>query len=187
MTNTSSLHINQVQNPQDPAITAVDVGSLVTGSSGVRLPIQPPQALFVEPSIHPTMTGAEKIRFDFNYGCRVELPPTTKGKKWKLRFTDMVTANVIFEAESEGGSFQSTKTYFVPFKIECWLDEKLVFTHALSLKDQLVQVQIPVGTLGDVIAWFPYIDLFQKKHQCKLVCVISDQVRPLFEGVYPLY
>ena len=185
MTNTSALHPEQTTKSQ--ALASVEAiseglnGGLAEAKPIVLQPIQ----LFVEPSQRPTMTGPEKIRFDFNFGCRVELPPVTKGKKWKLRFTDTVTANTIFETESEGGSFQSTKTYFVPFNIECWLDNKLVFAHQLSLKDQLVQVQIPVGTLGDVIAWFPYIDLFQKKHQCKLVCVISDQVRPLFEGVYP--
>lgn len=144
-----------------------------------------PQNLFTDPAPRPTMVGAEKIRYDFNFGCRVELPPLLNGKKWKVRYTDMVTSNIIFEAESEGGVFQSTKTYFVPFRIEVWKEDKKVLAHELSLKDKLVQVQIPVGTLGDVIAWFPYVDLFQKKHQCRLVCVISDLVRPLFEGTYP--
>lgn len=147
--------------------------------------IYQPKNLFVDPAPRPTMVGAEKIRYDFNFGCRVELPSLQDGKKWKLRFTDMETANIVFEIESEGGTFQSTKTYFIPFRIECWKDDKKVFTHELSLKDQVVQVEIPVGTIGDAIAWFPYVDLFQKKHQCKLVCLISDLVRPLFENVYP--
>lgn len=131
------------------------------------------------------MVGADKIRYDFNFGCRVELPPLLNGKKWIIRYIDTVTSNTIFEAESEGGLFRSTKTYFVPFRIDIWKEGKKVFTHELSLKGKLVQVQIPVGTLGDVIAWFPYVDLFQKKHQCRLLCVISDLVRPLFEGTYP--
>jgi autotransporter strand-loop-strand O-heptosyltransferase len=144
-----------------------------------------PENLFLVPAPRPTMVGAEKIRYDFNSGCRVELPPIQDGKKWKLRYTDMVTSNIVFEIETEGGTFQSTKTYFVPFRIECWKDDKKVFTHELSLKDKLVQVEIPVGTIGDAIAWFPYVDLFQKKHQCKLICLVSELVRPLFEGVYP--
>jgi autotransporter strand-loop-strand O-heptosyltransferase len=141
--------------------------------------------IFIDPTSRPTMVGPDKIRYDFNYGCRVELPTLAEGKKWKVRYTDMVTSNIIFEAESTGGSYQSTKLYFVPLKIELWKNDKKVFTHELCLKDKLVQVQIPVGTLGDVIAWFPYVDLFQKKHGCKLVCTISELVRPLFEGVYP--
>lgn len=147
--------------------------------------IKQPPILFVDPPSRLTQAGPEKIRYDFNFGCRVELPALQNGKKWKLRYTDMVTANIIFEVEVEGGTYQSTKTYFVPFRIECWRDDKKIFTHEMNLINQNVQVQIPVGTLGDVIAWFPYVDLFQKKHQCKLSCVISDAVRPLFEKVYP--
>lgn len=162
-------------NPLTDAQEADQVGSVIVQ----------PKNIFIDPASRPTMVGIDKIRYDFNFGCRVELPALTAGKKWRVRYTDMVTSNIIFEAESDRGTYQSTKMYFVPFKIECWKDDKKVFTHELCLKDRLVQVQVPVGTLGDVIAWFPYIDLFQKKHECKLVCVISDLVRPLFEGVYP--
>lgn len=177
MTNTSTL------DQQQPS------SEVLSGNTEEATEMKPviyqPKNLFVDPAPRPTMVGAEKIRYDFNFGCRVELPPLQDGKKWKLRYTDMETANIIFEIETEGGTFQSTKTYFIPFRIECWKDDKKVFTHELSLKDKLVQVEIPVGTIGDAIAWFPYVDLFQKKHQCKLVCLISDLVRPLFERAYP--
>jgi autotransporter strand-loop-strand O-heptosyltransferase len=143
------------------------------------------KTMFISPAAQPTMSAVKKIRYDFNQGCRVELPTAIDGEKWKIRFTDTVTANILFEIETDGGTFQSTKRYFVPIKIDCWLGGELVFTHELALKNQLVQIQIPVGTLGDAIAWFPYVNLFQKKHQCQLVCVISDAVRPLFEKSYP--
>lgn len=154
-------------------------------TSGSTSAIRQPENLFIDPIEQPTIVGPEKIRYDFNYGCRVALPQLNNGKKWKVRFTDTVTFNTIFEIESEGGTYRSTKTYYVPFKIECWKDEKLVFSHDLSLRDQLVQIQVPVGTLGDAIAWFPYVDLFQKKHQCKLFCVMSELVIPLFNSNYP--
>ena len=150
-----------------------------------KLPVKNPQNIFIDPTPAPTMAGPHNIQYDFNFGCRVALPPSDPNKKWKIRYRDMVTGNIIFEVESEGGSFQSSKTYFVPFRIECSKGDELIFTHELNLKDRFVQLQIPVGTLGDVIAWFPYVDLFQKKHQCKLICVISDAIRPLFERTYP--
>jgi autotransporter strand-loop-strand O-heptosyltransferase len=177
MTKTSMLDQHQPSPEAEPTIAVEEVE--------VKPLIRQPENLFLVPAPRPTMVGAEKIRYDFNSGCRVELPPLQDGKKWKLRYTDMVTSNIVFEIETEGGTFQSTKTYFVPFRIECWKDDKKVFTHELSLKDKLVQVEIPVGTIGDAIAWFPYVDLFQKKHQCRLVCLVSELVRPLFEGVYP--
>lgn len=191
------MNINQPGQPDTNLPGQTEVTALDPTGSGINLPtnahdavevkplIRHPQNIFIDPTPRPAMVGPENIRYDFNYGCRVELPVIGPDRKWKIRYTDMVTANIIFETETPGGTFQSTKTYFVPFRIEVWLDDSKVFTHALSLQDKLVQVQIPVGTLGDVIAWFPYVDLFQKKHQCKLVCVISDLVRPLFEYTYP--
>ena len=44
--------------------------------------IRQPENLFLVPAPRPTMVGAEKIRYDFNSGCRVELPPLQDGKKW---------------------------------------------------------------------------------------------------------
>jgi autotransporter strand-loop-strand O-heptosyltransferase len=171
-------------SPEQQTLNLPAAPSVTQDTTEEKPVISQPQNLFIDAAPRPTISGPGKIRYDFNYGCRVELPRTDLGKKWKIRYTDMVTSNIIFETESEGGTYQSTKTYFVPFKIEAWQDDKKIFTHELSLRDKLVQVQIPVGTLGDVIAWFPYVDLFQKKHQCKLICIISDVVRPLFEKTY---
>lgn len=144
---------------------------------------QPPK-IFIDAATQPTQKGPEGIRFDFNNGCRVELP-LVMGDKWKLRFSDTETGNIIFDMESEGGTFQSTKVYYVPFKIECWRGERLVFEHVYSAKGKNIQIQIPVGTLGDAIAWFPYADLFQKQHDCQLTCVVSEPVRSMFEPEYP--
>jgi len=146
-----------------------DISKEEVTTSGSTSAIRQPENLFIDPIEQPTIVGPEKIRYDFNYGCRVALPQLNNGKKWKVRFTDTTTFNTIFEIESEGGTYRSTKTYYVPFKIECWKDEKLVFSHDLSLRDQLVQIQVPVGTLGDAIAWFPYVDLFQKKTSMQII------------------
>ena len=167
---------------KEPVSSSIEIRrsepELVTVNS--RLP-----KIFADPVPEPTQIGPEGIRFDFNNGCRVALPMQPPGEtKWKLRFTDMETSNTIFEIESEGGFFQSTKVYYVPFKVECWKGEHKVLEHEYSAKKKNVQIQIPVGTLGDVIAWFPYAELFQKKHDCNLTCVVSDAAMSLFEVEY---
>lgn len=167
---------------KEPVSSSIEIRrsepELVTVNS--RLP-----KIFADPVPEPTQIGPEGIRFDFNNGCRVALPMQSPGEtKWKLRFTDMETSNTIFEIESEGGFFQSTKVYYVPFKVECWKGEHKVLEHEYSAKKKNVQIQIPVGTLGDVIAWFPYAELFQKKHDCYLTCVVSDAAMSLFEVEY---
>lgn len=166
-----------------------DVQQVVLSAPTENPPASPPDALqapkiFIDAPEQPTQEGPEGIRYDFNSGCRVMLPPVPN-EPWKVRLSDLETGNIIFETTAEGGTFQSTKVYYVPFKIEVWRGERLVFMHDYTAKGKQVQIQIPAGTLGDVIAWFPYADMFQKQHDCKLTCVVSEPVLPLFEPVYP--
>jgi autotransporter strand-loop-strand O-heptosyltransferase len=141
--------------------------------------------MFVEPPDDPTQLGPHDIRYDFNKGCRLKLPVLSNGEKWRLQFFDLATYNVVFDLETEGGSFQSTKIYYVPFRIVCWKDGKKVFEHEYCAKNMNVQIQIPIGTLGDAIAWFPYAESFQNKHECKLTCVASEQIMSMFKSEYP--
>lgn len=140
--------------------------------------------LFIDPVVRPTQEGPYGIRFDFNNGCRVEVP-TLHNETWRIRFSDIETSNIIFEMVASGGAFQSTKTYYVPFKLEIWRSERLVFTHEYSAVGENVQIQMPVGTLGDAIAWFPYVDLFQRQHDCKVTCVVTEPVMSMFAPEYP--
>lgn len=139
---------------------------------------------FIDPPNELTQTGPEGIRFDFNFGCRVTLPQVAE-EKWRLRFFDLETHTVVFDVTTEGGTYRSTKVFFVPFRIECWRGERLVFAHNYAAQDKPVLIQIPGGTLGDALAWFPYVDMFQRKHGCKLTCIASETARSLLEPAYP--
>ena len=46
----------------------------------------------------------------------------------------------------------------------------LIVEHELNLKDKNVLVYLDSKALGDTLAWFPYFDEFQKKHECNLIC-----------------
>lgn len=141
---------------------------------------------YIEPNSIPEFEGPNGIRYDFNKGCRVFLPELKDGKLWRAQISDTETGNVLFEiANYPGGSIESTKKYYVPFKIECWIDRDSVFNHTLALQGEKVMIQVPVGTLGDSIGWFPYIDDFREKHNCKLTCVMSPLLIPLFKAQYP--
>jgi len=92
---------------------------------------------------------------------------------------------VLFETELKAGAVNSTKRYFVRFRIELWQQDKSVFAHEYSAADQEVLVQYPVGTLGDTIGWFPYAVKFQEQHQCRLTCAMAEKLIPLFRDAYP--
>ena len=141
--------------------------------------------IFIDPHPDPVLEGPHGIKYDFNSGCRIEVPKLDEGRSWRIRIRDKVTHNVIFETTIEGGRVETVKKYYVPFEIECWQGEDLVFSHTMSLQDQKVQVQVPVGTLGDSLAWFSYIDLFQREHGCKLCCLMSKVMIDLLAPCYP--
>lgn len=62
---------------------------------------------------------------------------------------------------------------------------KNIFAHYFDPKDKEVMVQFPVGTIGDSIGWFSYMERFQQKTQCKLLCVMNPAIYCLFEKQYP--
>ena len=98
--------------PTSQEVSLESPSSSVDQATDAKPVIAQSQNIFIEPAPGPTMMGANGIRYDFNFGCRVELPPLLNGKKWRVRYTDMVTFNVIFEAESEGGGLSKCEDLF---------------------------------------------------------------------------
>jgi autotransporter strand-loop-strand O-heptosyltransferase len=137
---------------------------------------------FVAPPSVLTQEGPMGIRYDFNEGCRVTLP---EGKNWRVCLRDIGTGNILFQTTMTGGGILSSKKYFVPFSIEVFEDEKEVFRHELNLRDREVLIQFPVGTLGDLMGWFPYAAKFEKQHGCKLTVSMGAPIIDLFKKAYP--
>lgn len=148
-------------------------------------PLYPPAAAL------PTQVGPEGIRFDFNQGCRVMLPPRETGR-WRVRLRDLDTGNTLFSSENQGAIVRSSKRWFVRFRLEVWaIDEdgaepRPVLTHDYDTHDRDVLIQFPVGTLGDILAWFPYAARFAETHpECRVTCGLSSLLIPLLRDEYP--
>ena len=138
------------------------------------------------PATTPTQQAAHGIRFDFNLGCRVVLPVHAGGAgPWRVRLRDLDTGNTLFETSLEQGFINSSKRWFVRFRIEVWQDETQVLLHDYDCRDRDVLIQFPVGTLGDTMGWFPYAARFAAVHGCRLTCAMSPLILPLFRDAYP--
>lgn len=130
----------------------------------------------------PSGIGPHGIRYDFNYGCRVQVPSGA----WRVRLTDVDTDVVLFDEIVDDGIVSSLKKYYVRFRIEVFCGEdELVFQHDYDVAGRKVYMRLPVGTLGDIIAWFPYVDEFRKLHGCELYVSMGRQIWTLFAGAYP--
>lgn len=146
-------------------------------------PVKPAYPL---PANMPTQEGPEGIRFDFNQGARVLLPQREEGQgPWRVRLQDNDTGNVLFETETAGAFVASSKKFFVRFRVEVLSGDDVILCHDFDAKDRDVIIQFPIGTLGDILAWFPYAERFRLLHECRLTCALSPLIIPLLQAAYP--
>ena len=131
----------------------------------------------------PTQEGPKGLRYDFNDGCRVAMPQSDH--PWRVRLSDLDTGNILFETELKSGRINSTKRYFVRFRIEVWQNGESLLVHDYCAAGRDVLIRFPVETLGDPIGWFPYAVKFKEHHGCRLTCAMSDKMIPLFRDAYP--
>jgi autotransporter strand-loop-strand O-heptosyltransferase len=160
-------------------------GSAPAGSAESSAPeaSAPAKRAYPPPAQTPTQKGPKGLRFDFNDGCRAVLPG---GKQpWHARISDLDTGNILFDTEIKAGRINSTKRYFIRFKLEVWQNGETVLAHEYSARDREVLIQFPVGTIGDTVGWLPYAVRFQERHKCRLTCAIAEWLIPLFREAYP--
>lgn len=149
-------------------------------------PQKPQKSIYGEIPQIPVLEAADGIRFDFNNGIRVLFPKN--GKEYHVTFKDMDTGLILYSADVAPGSFvSSVKKFFIRFQLV--IHEKggkvPIFRHDYDAENRLVMVQLPVGTLGDSIGWFSYVERFQQKHKCKLVCVMTPWISEIVRQQYP--
>jgi autotransporter strand-loop-strand O-heptosyltransferase len=170
--------------PVDPAASATIVSAAYAKSGGPKPPYPPPAPL-------PTQVDASGVRFDFNAGCRVMLPPRAAGS-WRVCLRDRDSGNVLFRSVLAQGFIHSSKCWWIRFRVEVEAVDaedsapgEPVFVHEYDARDRDVLIQFPIGTLGDTLAWMPYAARFAERHGCRLVCALSGLIAPLLRDAYP--
>jgi autotransporter strand-loop-strand O-heptosyltransferase len=146
-----------------------------------QAPVTPSRPAYPPAAATPTQVGNHGIRYDFNMGARVLAP----SGNWRVQLRDLDTGNILFETTKGDVFVNSTKRYFIRFRIEAWKDGVSLFQHDYEAAGREVLIQFPVGTLGDPIGWFPYAVRFQQQHDCRLTCAMSELLTPLFRDAYP--
>ena len=134
----------------------------------------------------PTQNLGGGIAFDFNDGCRIKFPEGTR--EYHVVLKDMDSDLVLYSVDVTPGAWVvSVKKYFVRFRIEVYEkgNAELLYHHDYDARGKTVLVQLPVGTLGDSIAWFSYVERFQKKTGCRLVCAMTEKISAIFRKQYP--
>lgn len=126
-------------------------------------------------------SGFSDIKFDFNYGARVTVPQG----EYRVKFIDRSACLTVYDAQASGVLVTSSKKYFIDFRIEVYEKDQLIFAHDLELRNKKVLIKFPVGILGDILAWFPYVEAFKEKHGCQLYCAMAENMAELLTAAYP--
>lgn len=93
---------------------------------------------------------------------------------------------VLYEDIITSGHFaQYFHQYFIPYTVTVMDVEtgQKVFEEKMNLKGKKVVIELCSSAIGDTLAWVPYLDQFQKKHDCSLVAVTFHN--KLFKDAYP--
>jgi autotransporter strand-loop-strand O-heptosyltransferase len=131
----------------------------------------------------PVIEASAGIRFDFNEGARVSLPARPSGL-WRVRLSDAGTGNTLYDETLAGGLAMSAKKWFFRARLEVFDGDKAIFAHTYDARGRDVLIRFHIGTLGDIIAWFPYAAAFAAEHGCRLTCCMSALIIPLFRDAY---
>ena len=105
--------------------------------------------------------------------------------KYDVSFVDRKTNDTIYSVELQRNNWAKTSAkYYVDWKIVIRNQSTGdTIEHVLDLNNKKVFICLDSKSLGDTIAWIPYVDEFRKKHNCNVVC--STFWNNMFKEVYP--
>lgn len=110
--------------------------------------------------------------------------PITDTKTYRVEFRDFEKNDrVIYHADLKTNQWCSpSRKFFTIWNIVVKDGNDIVYSHKLNLNDQRVLISFDSKSLGDTIAWVPYVEEFRKKHNCKII--LSTFWNIIFKDTY---
>jgi autotransporter strand-loop-strand O-heptosyltransferase len=103
--------------------------------------------------------------------------------KFKVEFYDESGRCHYSEELSSNHWIKLNREYFTKWNTKIWESGKLIYDNTLDLKGKKVFISLESSSLGDTLAWVPYIREFKDKNKCHLV--VSTFMNNLFRDTYP--
>jgi autotransporter strand-loop-strand O-heptosyltransferase len=104
-------------------------------------------------------------------------------RNYEIQFIDRKDNRVHHKDSIKKNHWIKTSTsYYVDWSI--FVDDGInSYESRMDFKDKRVYIALDSKALGDTLAWFPYVEEFRIKHNCKLIC--STFWNQFFESEYP--
>ena len=128
--------------------------------------------------------GSYIFNIHFVKGAFVEILGD-KFAKFRVEFINQDNNEIIHKTEITNNMWtKTTIKYYVNFLIKITnLNTKEVFEHQYNAENKRVYIHLDSSSIGDTLAWFPFVEEFRKKHNCQVVC--STFHNKWFESEYP--
>jgi autotransporter strand-loop-strand O-heptosyltransferase len=130
----------------------------------------------------------ESYSFNIHFleGGFIEILGRDKSKNFLVQFINQNNNEIIYESNLTPGMWSKTAIkYFVNFlvKVIDLSTNKAVHEHKYNAENKRVYIHLDSSAIGDTLAWFPYVEEFRKKHNCRVIC--STFHNEWFESEYP--
>jgi autotransporter strand-loop-strand O-heptosyltransferase len=104
---------------------------------------------------------------------------------YNVQFINKKNNKVEFEINLKSNHWcRSSKKYYVDWLVKIkGIDNDFYYEYGLDFKDKQVMICFESKSLGDNLAWIPYVEKFRKENNCEVVC--SSFHNDLFKSQYP--
>ena len=107
---------------------------------------------------------------NFVDGARVEINGKTQ-LKFGVDIFDKNTNELIYRTLLGVNNWCATiNKCYKEYNVYIKLQDKIIVTQEFDLANKNVYIQLDSRSIGDTLAWFPYVEEFRKKHNCIVYC-----------------
>ena len=124
-------------------------------------------------NLNKTIQKLIEPQYDYNIsfinGANVEILGDVKSE-FDVEIIDKNTKEIIYKKTLNNNNWCRTNNEcYKEYKINIFHNNELI-THDFDLTNRNVLITIESKSIGDTLAWFPYVEEFRKKHNCNIQC-----------------
>lgn len=123
------------------------------------------------------------IKVNFDGGAKVEITGGDKDKYYGIEFINNKTKTIEYSSKIKTNHWSATTDrYYKDWTVLIFDNDKLLVKHDINLEGKNVFIEFDTRSLGDNLAFIPYVEEFRRKHKCNLIC--STFWNELYENEY---
>jgi len=126
----------------------------------------------------------QEVKINFSDGPFVEILGDIV-KEYKVEFIDLKNGNIEYGLDLKSNCWASaSKKYHIDWMIKIkGIDNNFYYEHEFNPTGRRVLISFESKSLGDTLAWIPYVEKFRAEKNCKVIC--STFHNKLFKDQYP--